>query len=221
MAENKLTIDEMMECLNKYEGHESAKQLIALLEELKQYKEAEKQGLILRVPCKMGENDKVLKITGNITIDGRDKCYSTFLEGYDLGMFLDLIEEYRKYQEIGTVEACRIAIKAGISDKNCSDLKVGDKVSLFGKVGKVIYDSGAYGIYFEEGVPWELIKSKMLELAPDEQIQGVAEPHFCYDKKFVSFWELIWNFNYIPGDSCEVVKKIKKNDPALDKEREG
>ena len=50
----RLTVDEMLECLGEYADHESAKQLIAQLEELKQYKDAEEQGLLLRLPCKVG-----------------------------------------------------------------------------------------------------------------------------------------------------------------------
>lgn len=37
----RLTVDEMLECLGEYADHESAKQLIAMIEELKQYKAAE------------------------------------------------------------------------------------------------------------------------------------------------------------------------------------
>lgn len=36
-------------------------------------------------------------------------------------------------------------------------LEIGDKVLLFGKIGTVAVVSGAYGIYFKDGVPWELI----------------------------------------------------------------
>ena len=51
----RLTVDEMLECLGEYADHESAKQLIAMIEELKQYKDAEEQGLLLRLPCNVGD----------------------------------------------------------------------------------------------------------------------------------------------------------------------
>ncbi len=51
----RLTVDEMLECLGEYADHESAKQLIAMIEELKQYKDAEEQGLLLRLLCKVGD----------------------------------------------------------------------------------------------------------------------------------------------------------------------
>ena len=51
----RLTVDEMLECLGEYADHESAKQLIAMIEELKQYKDAKEQGLLLRLPCKVGD----------------------------------------------------------------------------------------------------------------------------------------------------------------------
>lgn len=44
-----------------------------------------------------------------------------------------------------------------VSDKNIENLEIGDKVLLFGKIGTVVVVSGAYGIYFKDGVPWELI----------------------------------------------------------------
>ena len=51
----RLTVDEMLGCLGEYADHESAKQLIAQLEELKQYKDADEQGLLLRLPCNVGD----------------------------------------------------------------------------------------------------------------------------------------------------------------------
>lgn len=44
----RLTVDEMLECLGEYADHESAKQLIALLEELQQYREIGTQEECLR-----------------------------------------------------------------------------------------------------------------------------------------------------------------------------
>lgn len=52
-----------------------------------------------------------------------------------------------------------------VSDKNIENLEIGDKVLLFGKIGTVAVVSGAYGIYFKDGVPWELINSKIPEKA--------------------------------------------------------
>ena len=76
----RLTVDEMLECLGEYADHESAKQLIALIEELKQYKDAEKQGLLIQLPCRVG--DTVYIIVGKdiskqkvqrVTIDSEGK----------------------------------------------------------------------------------------------------------------------------------------------------
>lgn len=58
-----------------------------------------------------------------------------------------------------------------VSDKNIENLEIGDKVLLFGKIGTVAVVSGAYGIYFKDGVPWELINSKIPEIVTDEQIR--------------------------------------------------
>ena len=90
-----------------------------------------------------------------------------------------------------------------VCDKNINELEIGDKVSLFGKTGEVVYDSGAYGIYFKEGIDWDLIESKIPEITGCDNA-----PHFCHNDNFVSFWELMWNFNCCIENVCEVVTKI-------------
>lgn len=90
-----------------------------------------------------------------------------------------------------------------ICDKNYEDLEVGDKVSLFTKVGEVVFDSGAYGIYFKEGIDWNLIESKIPEVTGCNNT-----PYFCHHDNFISFWELMWNFNCNIEDVCDVVVKI-------------
>ena len=95
-----------------------------------------------------------------------------------------------------------------VSDKNIENLEIGDKVLLFGKKGTVAVVSGAYGIYFKDGVPWELINSKIPEIVTDEQIRNERTPKFCYCDTFVSFFELMWNFNCTIEDVCDVVEKV-------------
>lgn len=95
-----------------------------------------------------------------------------------------------------------------VSDKNIENLEIGDKVLLFGKIGTVVVNSGAYGIYFKDGVPWKLIKSRIPEIVTDEQIRNERTPKFCYCDTFVSFFELMWNFNCTIEDVCDVVEKI-------------
>lgn len=90
-----------------------------------------------------------------------------------------------------------------ICDKNINELELGDKVLLFGKAGEVSHDCGAFGIYFEESVDWALIESKLPEVTGCNKT-----PHFCYHKYFISFWELMQNFNCFIEDVCEVVEKI-------------
>ena len=90
-----------------------------------------------------------------------------------------------------------------ICDKNYKNLEIGDKVSLFGKIGEVGIDSGAYGIYFKEGIDWNLIETKIPEVTGCNNT-----PRFCYNDNFVSFWELMWNFNCCIEDACYIVEKI-------------
>ena len=90
-----------------------------------------------------------------------------------------------------------------ICDKNIEELDLGDRVLLFGKTGVVCYDCGAYGIFFKEGIDWKLIESKFSEIKDGHNI-----PHFCYNDNFISFWELMWNFDCRIEDVCSVVVKL-------------
>lgn len=76
----RLTVDEMLECLGEYADHESAKQLIAMIEELKQYKDAEEQGLLIQLLCKVVDT------------------------------VLAMMEELTQYRVIGTPEECRKSV---------------------------------------------------------------------------------------------------------------
>lgn len=89
-------------------------------------------------------------------------------------------------------------------DKNYKALDLNDRVSLFGKIGEVSYESGAYGIYFKDGIDWNLIESKMKELKKCSNT-----PHFCYNERFISFWELMWNFRCCIEEICDVVEKVE------------
>lgn len=106
----RLTVEEMLECLGEYADHESAKQLIALLEELKQYREIGKVSTcrnaveLCRAMIERGiEPDNIkeyIKFEDNLV-----------QRGYDLKRFLEMMEEHKQYREIGTPEECRAAVE--------------------------------------------------------------------------------------------------------------
>lgn len=89
----------------------------------------------------------------------------------------------------------------GIYDCNLKHINVGDEVSLFGMVGTVKFECGAYGIGFDK-IDWELIENKILEITGCDN-----QPYFCYNDNFISFWELIWNFN-CEDNVCIVVELV-------------
>ena len=87
----------------------------------------------------------------------------------------------------------------GVCDDNARELCVGDKVGLFGMTGTVVFECGAYGIGFETLIDWDKIEEKIPEMTGCNN-----SPCFCYNDNFVSFWELLWNFN-CGDDLCYVV----------------
>ena len=89
-----------------------------------------------------------------------------------------------------------------ISDCNGKTICVGDTVTLFGMVGTVKFEAGAYGIAFSNSIDWELIEGKIFQVTGCDN-----SPSFCYNDIFISFWELIWNFN-CEDDYCSVVELV-------------
>lgn len=96
----------------------------------------------------------------------------------------------------------RIDINTGVYDENLNHLELEDKVSLFGMIGEVDYSCGAYGISFTQPIDWDLVESKILEVTGCDN-----NPCFCCNDNFISFWELMWNFN-CEDNHCTVVKLI-------------
>lgn len=88
-------------------------------------------------------------------------------------------------------------------DKYYNSIKIGDTVSLFGEIGQVNEEMGALGIYFKEGVNWELVKNKLKKM---ENCKKTL--YFCYNETFVSFWEIMNNLTGSIEDVCHVVVKF-------------
>jgi hypothetical protein len=87
-------------------------------------------------------------------------------------------------------------------DKNYNKLEIGDKVLLFGMIGTVYQDTNALGLFFEEGIDWKLVKSNMTKIQGCEK-----EIYFCYNKYFISFWELMNNLTTGEEDVCHIAEK--------------
>lgn len=87
----------------------------------------------------------------------------------------------------------------GILDMHGNDIHTGDIVNLFGMKGKVTQECGAYGIAFDTTINWALMKDKIKDITRTNN-----QPAFCYNDNFISFYELIWNYNCEDG-ICDVV----------------
>ena len=74
--------------IGKPEGYESKMELVGLLEQLKEYKQLEEQGRLIKLPCKIG--DKVWHISG---MSIKEDVISGIEYSYD-GMFYIWSNEY-------------------------------------------------------------------------------------------------------------------------------
>lgn len=102
--------------------------------------------------------------------------------------------------------ARKVDINTTIWDGTSVPLQVGMKVALFNMVGEVVFTCGAYGIKFSDSINWDFLESKILEITGCNNT-----PYFCHNDNFISFWELMWNFN-CEDDTCDVVEMIGLSD---------
>lgn len=126
---------------------------------------------------------------------------------YEAGKYIPKYEQLRKVAKaldtnINELYAGTTKEYTGVCDGNARELCVGDKVGLFGMSGKVVFECGAYGIGFETLIDWDKIEEKIPEMTGCNN-----SPCFCYNDNFVSFWELLWNFN-CEDDLCYVVELL-------------
>lgn len=92
--------------------------------------------------------------------------------------------------------------ETGICDANLDSIFTSDKVSLFGMVGEVVFECGAYGIGFQDVIDWDKLEEEI------PKVTGCNNPpNFCYNDNFISFWELLWNYN-CEDDICVVVEIV-------------
>lgn len=91
--------------------------------------------------------------------------------------------------------------ETSVFDTNGHMLYIGDTVKLFDFDGIIVFEAGAFGIGLCN-IDWDFIESKIPEITGCNNT-----PYFCHNDNFISFWELLWNFN-CEDNCCSVVTKI-------------
>lgn len=88
---------------------------------------------------------------------------------------------------------------------DCNDKKIfeGDIVKVLDKFrGIVTFKYGTFGIVFTETIDYSYFEKAIPAVTDCDN-----KPHFCCCDNFVSFWELMWNYNQ-EEHCCEVVEVI-------------
>lgn len=91
----------------------------------------------------------------------------------------------------------------GVIDEKCNPIYLGDKVKFMNMVGEVAFGSGAYGIVFDKEIDWDKMENEI------PKVTGCNNRLYaCKNDYFISFFEIIWNFN-CEEEYCEVVEIVK------------
>lgn len=95
-----------------------------------------------------------------------------------------------------------------LKDANNKAINCSDAISLFDMNGKVVFERGAFGIAFNDTIDWNRIIDECTERTGNNT-------YFTYNDNFVSFWELMWNFNDTE-DTCSTVEIISRPQDEVD-----
>lgn len=157
---------------------------------------------------------------------GKNTQDGTWVEGYHCSVTdnytprnIDYITRFKKLDngEIilsgqFSVDSATLGRYTDLSDKNDVRIFTGDIVRLLGyQIGVVSFICGSYGILMNQNIDWDYLDS---EIAPITNCDNL--PYFCRNDFFISFWELMWNYNQ-EDDMCDVVEIIgnKYDNPEL------
>ena len=67
-------------------------------------------------------------------------------------------------ERVGTIGENIRTDYTGVCDNEAGEMKVGDTVNLFGMIGTVVFECGAYGIGFTETIDWDVLERKIPEI---------------------------------------------------------
>jgi len=85
----------------------------------------------------------------------------------------------------------------------------GDEVTfIYGEVGKIVFESGAFGIGCENCIDYDKIQKAMDET---EWCCGNSYSGCCNDN-FITLWEIVWNFN-CEDETIDVIRKVNSPKP--------
>lgn len=93
----------------------------------------------------------------------------------------------------------------GLTDCNGIPIYEGDEVLLLGVIsGEVVMCCGAFGIATQEAIDYDYLCSEIAEWCGTENTE-----HFLWNDNFISFWEIMWNYNHEEG-ACMSVGVISR-----------
>ena len=88
----------------------------------------------------------------------------------------------------------------GILDEDGDKICLGDGIKFLNTYGQVVFECGAYGIGFYDAIDWDFVREQIpIVTGCDNSLRA------CENDNFISFWEIMWNFN-CEENLCSVVR---------------
>ena len=90
----------------------------------------------------------------------------------------------------------------GLTDKNGVKIFEGDIVKCCDMIGTIKFENGAFGIATNDTIDYQSFEDEIKNWTFCDN-----EPYFCYCDNFISFQELMWNYDLYKGE-CDIVEII-------------
>jgi hypothetical protein len=133
-------------------------------------------------------------------------CFSSDPEGAKhYIIYIDMCGDWGMADRLSSVEVIPESIAFYTGFRDCDRKPIYDKdiVNLYGSIGEVCFEAGAWGIGFPGGVDWKKLEKKLGKNQKDYIPVGYFG---CGNDNFISFWELT---SYFDWGSDQILEDIK------------
>lgn len=146
-------------------------------------------------------------------VDNGEWVEGDLLQNIDATKIREQEKEIRRIAKSFEVSVKTVGQFTGLYDKNGKMIFEDDIVKFNNQIFEVVFETGCFGLGCHDDINYKKIEKDIGKL---NNYLG------CYNDKFISLWEIVWNFNSIEHhiEQVEIIGNIHDNPELLGGEDE-